>query len=357
MAEPVPSVYGRNVRIQGALLKKVSITDVARHAGVSVSTVSLVLRRKGNISESTTRKVHTSIGELGYIHNVTAANLRASTSNLIGLILPNFNDSFSVQVMSSIVRELETQGFMVFLAHPLNEYEHLEHCLLSFKQQRVAGIIYLASDTCSDTLPAQIRQCSLPLVAISQSPIRDNCNRVIRDNQQAAYLATHYLLGRGHRYIAYIGGQEHDLVRQQRLAGFHNAMAHSGILYRDNFSPVCDDNTLAACQATRLLLENKNTITALLCHSLDVMIGCLNGIRQVGRTVGKDIFLTRQVALIGFEDTLYVNLSSPAFTYISSASEKTGRQAANLLIRKIREPTQQTQYVTISGRLILRETA
>ncbi|EBD3314958.1 LacI family transcriptional regulator, partial [Salmonella enterica] len=101
----------------------------------------------------------------------------------------------------------------------------------------------------------------------------------------------------------------------------------------------------------------KNTITALLCHSLDVMIGCLNGIRQVGRTVGKDIFLTRQVALIGFEDTLYVNLSSPAFTYISSASEKTGRQAANLLIRKIREPTQQTQYVTISGRLILRETA
>lgn len=123
-------------------MKKVSIIDVAKHAGVSVSTVSLVLRQKGKISEATIGKVNAAITTLGYVHNVAAANLRANTSNLIGLILRDFSDSFSIKVMASIVQELEKQGYMVFLGQPLNDGEHLERTLLSFKQQGVAGVIY-----------------------------------------------------------------------------------------------------------------------------------------------------------------------------------------------------------------------
>lgn len=155
-------------------MKKVSIIDVAKSAGVSVSTVSLVLRQKGKISEATIEKVHAAITELGYVHNVAAANLRSNTSNLIGLILRDFSDSFSIKVMASIVQELEAQGYMVFLGQPQNEHEHLERCLLSFKQQGVAGVIYLASDAQRETLPALIRQCPLPLVVASQSPSKMN---------------------------------------------------------------------------------------------------------------------------------------------------------------------------------------
>jgi LacI family transcriptional regulator of maltose regulon len=97
-------------------LKKVSIIDVAKLAGVSVSTVSLVLRQKGKISDATIERVQSAINELGYVHNIAAANLRANTSNLIGLILRDFSDSFSIKVMASIVQELERQGYMVFLA-------------------------------------------------------------------------------------------------------------------------------------------------------------------------------------------------------------------------------------------------
>ncbi|HCM1918223.1 TPA: Mal regulon transcriptional regulator MalI [Salmonella enterica subsp. salamae serovar 28:r:e,n,z15] len=338
-------------------MKKVSIIDVAKRAGVSVSTVSLVLRQKGKISDATIKKVQAAIHELGYVHNVAAANLRSSTSNLIGLLLRDFSDSFSIKVMASIVQELETQGFMVFLAQPLNEHEHLERCLLSFKQQGVAGVVYLASDVSRDTLPTQIHQCPLPLIVVSQSPVKEACNLVLRDNQQAARLATRYLIERGHRYIAYLGGQENNLIRQQRLIGFRNTLTRYGIASREEFTPACDDNTRAASIAARQLLEKNNAITALLCHSPDAMIGCINGIQQVGRTVGKDVFLTQQVALIGFEDMLHINLTSPAFTYVSSASEETGRQAATLMIRKLKEPDLQTQSITLSGQLIIRESA
>ena len=179
----------------------------------------------------------------------------------------------------------------------------------------------------------------------------------MRDNQQAASLATRYLLERGHRYIAYLGGQEHDLIRQQRLVGFRSTLTRLGIATRDEFSPACGDDTYAASVATRQLLENNNAITALLCHSPDAMIGCIDGIHKVGRTVGKDVFLTQQVALIGFEDMLHVNLTSPSLTYVSSASEETGRQAAGLMIRRLKEPDLQTQRITLSGQLIARESA
>lgn len=155
-------------------MKKVSIIDVAKHAGVSVSTVSLVLRQKGKISEATIEKVNAAINTLGYVHNVAAANLRANTSNLIGLILRDFSDSFSIKVMASIVQDLEKQGYMVFLGQPQNDHDQLERCLLSFKQQGVAGVIYLASDTRTSTLPEKIRHCPLPLVVVSQSLLDEN---------------------------------------------------------------------------------------------------------------------------------------------------------------------------------------
>lgn len=87
------------------------------------------------------------------------------------------------------------------------------------------------------------------------------------------------------------------------------------------------------------------------------IIGCISGIHQVGRTLGKDVFLTQQVALIGFEDMLHVNLTSPSFTYVSSASEETGRQAAGLIIGQLKEPERQIQRITLSGQLITRESA
>ncbi|XTZ37385.1 Mal regulon transcriptional regulator MalI [Salmonella enterica] len=338
-------------------MKKVSIIDVAKQAGVSVSTVSLVLRQKGKISDATIEKVHAAIAALGYVHNIAAANLRANTSNLIGLILRDFSDSFSIKVMTSIVQELEQQGYMVFLSQPLNDGERLERCLLSFKQQGVAGVIYLASDSRTSRLPAQIRQCPLPLVVVSQSLLEEECDLVMRDNRQAASLATRYLIERGHRNIAYVGGAEDDLIRYQRLLGFRSVMTQHGLLLREEMTPASSDGTQAAGFATRQLLEKNNTITALLCHSPDALIGSIAGIHQTGRTVGKDVFLTQQVALIGFEDMLHVNLTSPAVTYVSSASEETGRQAAGLIIRKIKEPERQTQRITLSGQLIVRESA
>ena len=147
---------------------------------------------------------------------------------------------------------------------------------------------------------------------------------VMRDNRRGEP-AARYLIERGHRNIAYIGGRDGCRIREQRLLGFRSAMTQNGSVWREEYSPACTDDTQAAAMATRQLLEKNNTITALLCHSPDAMIGSISGIHR-GAHGGQRRVLTQQVALIGFEDMLHVNLTSPSLTYVSSASEETGRR-------------------------------
>jgi len=336
-------------------MKKVSIIDVAKAAGVSVSTVSLVLRQKGKISAQTIDKVQSAMTDLGYVYNVAAANLRANTSNLIGLILHDFSDTFTLKTTSSIVQCLEKRGYMVFLGQPADQDAPLEQCLLSFTGQGVAGVIYLTSNTHRQTLPEAITTCSLPVVAVTQVPFDCTIDLVTRDNRQASALATRFLIERGHRHIAYIGGERGCRMREQRILGYQSALLQNGLPFREELAPTCSEETEFARKIARHLLESNSKITALLCHSSHAIIGCLSAIQQLGRTVGKDVFLTQQVSLIGFEDMLQINLSAPSFTYISSASDEAGNQAVESILAKIKQPNRSAQHITLTGELVGKE--
>lgn len=111
----------------------------------------------------------------------------------------------------------------------------------------------------------------------------------MRDNRRGEP-AARYLIERGHRTIAYIGGRDGCRIREQRLLGFRSAMTQNGLIWREEYSPACTDDTQAAAMATRQLLEKNNTITALLCHSPDAMIGSISGIHGWGARWVKTCF-------------------------------------------------------------------
>ena len=185
------------------------------------------------------RKVQAAIAGLGYVHNVAAANLRASTSNLIGPVVCDLSDTFTLKVMTRIVQALEQQGYMALLAYPQDEEARLTQCLLAFSRQGVAGVIFLNANPRRQSLPEAMRDCPLPQVIVSQTPIDNADDLVVRDNRQAAALATRYLIGRGHRNIGYIGGEAESLLRAQRLEGYRQALQQHGLPFRAEWAPVC----------------------------------------------------------------------------------------------------------------------
>ncbi|HHO0797760.1 TPA: LacI family DNA-binding transcriptional regulator, partial [Aeromonas hydrophila] len=126
-------------------MAKVSIVDVARVAGVSVSTVSLVLRKKGHISQPTIVRVLRAIDELGYIYNQSAANLRSQKSNLIGLFFEQIESDFSIKILKTLIKALDKESFTVMVKTGQLQPSQLTSLLNEFKTQHVAGIILVAS--------------------------------------------------------------------------------------------------------------------------------------------------------------------------------------------------------------------
>ena len=303
------------------------------------------------------QKIRAAITELGYVHNVAAANLRSNTSNLIRLVIDDFNDTFSIEVMTSLVRNLELQGYMVFLSQPQNDETKLRRCMQSFLQQGVAGVVYISNDVSSRNIPVPVAEGHLPAVIVSRSGI-DGVHDIIEcNNREAGSSLTRYLIEHGHRNIAYLGGNKCSLIREDRLQGYHDALTQYGLPFRQEWVPECEENTFSADAVMGELLKKYNNITAILCHSSSTIIGCINGANRLGRTIGKDIFVSQQISVAGFEDMMHINLTSPSLTYVSSSSEETGFEAASLIIKKIKDPVQASQRIIINSQLILRKPA
>lgn len=185
--------------------KKITINDVALHAGVSVSTVSLVLSGKGRISPSTGQKVNAAVEQLGFVRNRQAALLRGGKTGVIGLIVSHFSDPFYAQLTAGLTGVLEAQGKMVFLTQGGRQGEHLLSRIDTLIAQGVDGIVIAGG--VSNTAEINARVNGLPVVFASRASYLDDADIIRPDNMQAAQMLTEHLIRGGHQRIAWLGGK------------------------------------------------------------------------------------------------------------------------------------------------------
>ncbi|HDJ2772788.1 TPA: LacI family DNA-binding transcriptional regulator, partial [Serratia rubidaea] len=145
-------------------IKKITITDVAQHAAVSVSTVSLVLSGKGRISSATVARVHQAIEQLGYVRNRQAATLRGAASGVIGLILRDIGDPFYAEMTAGLSEALEAQGKVLFLTQSGRDGAGLMRCFDTLLTHGVDGLVLAGGARAADDLQAQAAEQGVPLV-------------------------------------------------------------------------------------------------------------------------------------------------------------------------------------------------
>ncbi len=340
--------------------KKITITDVAQHAGVSVTTVSLVLSGKGRISDKTCHRVNSAIETLGYVRNQQAAMLRGSVSNVIGLIVSDISESFYAEVAAGISEILEAQGKVLFLTQCGKKGLHLARCLDSLSGYGVDGIIVGSGRFLSDEMKQKARDMHLPLVCAARASEFDDIDVIRPDNSQAAKIATEYLIKHGHRQIAYLGGESSSLTRAERLGGFCGTLIQYGLPFKSEWVVECDCKQQDAAEATKKLLNHHPKITAILCHKASIAMGAYFGVIGMGNSVGKDeneSYYSRQVALIGFGDVPEAELTDPPLTFISSSAREIGYSAANRMLQRIDAPDEQVQHIILPPKLIARGSA
>ena len=220
-----------------ATAKKITIHDVALAAGVSVSTVSLVLSGKGRISTATGERVNAAIEELGFVRNRQASALRGGQSGVIGLIVRDLSAPFYAELTAGLTEALEAQGRMVFLLHG----EQLAQRFSLLLNQGVDGVVIAGAAGSSDDLRRMAEEKGIPVIFASRASYLDDVDTVRPDNMQAAQLLTEHLIRNGHQRIAWLGGCNSTkiwpAVSQQLGAGVHFQPEASRGSYHGAFTP------------------------------------------------------------------------------------------------------------------------
>jgi LacI family transcriptional regulator len=329
-------------------LGSVGIKDVAKHAGVSVTTVSNVLNSTNRISLGTRERVRASIRELGYVRNAAAHQLRAGSSTTIGLIVPDGTNPF----YSSIARGAEDAaleaGGSVLVGNSHRSTEREARYIDLFEQQRVIGVLIAPVSDATDRIESLIQRGITPVV-VGRVPHPERCSSVSIDNVSGGYMATKHLLDIGRTRIAFIGPSGAPGV-VERLAGARMAIDES----KTATLQVIDspDSTVAAGRecGIELLTHRDSLPDGIFCANDLLATGILHAFfHATGIRVPEDI------ALIGYDDIDFASSAIVPLSSIRQPADLIGRTAVDLLNQELEDPSMRHRHVLFPPELVIRE--
>ena len=328
---------------------RITIADVARHAGVSKTTVSHVLSRKRPVSVVTRARVEEAIRELGYRPDGVARSLRTRTTHTVALIIPDITNPYYPAVARGLEDGLGGSTYRSFICntdrHPEREVEFLEDVC----DRGVDGIV-LDSFTLSGERLAELVPRGVPLVRIGTTVIDDpGFDTVHADDEQGAFDATRHLIRRPSRRVAMVQGPPGAGGR--RNEGFLRALRSEGVAGPALVLPG-EWTRAGGAAAMRRLLDLPDPPQAVFCANDLMAFGVLDAAREAGLAIPGDL------AVAGFDDIEAAAMTHPPLTTVSNPAYETGLLAGALLKERMRGDYLGTpRTVTLPCRLIRRATA
>jgi len=301
----------------------IRIQEVARAAGVSVSTVSRVLNGKDDVAAATKARVRKIIDELGYSSSLAAKSMRSHRTNVIGVVIFNLGLSFNTEVVRGIDQVVQAQGYdlMVYTSNRANHSDDPaweRKVVTQLNGSIVDGIIVVTPTT--SNLPTHY-----PLVTIEPCAAGD-FPAVLGTNCQGAREAVQYLLGLGHQRIGMIGGAARLLSARQRRQGYEEAHQQAGIPLAAELYAEGDYSSETAQGAARQLLTLQERPTAIFAANDQSAFAVLTVAAELG------IPVPQALSVIGFDNTPESAYTVPPLTTVDQSISRLGRRAAELLI-------------------------
>lgn len=328
-----------------------TVNDVANLAGVSRATVSLVNQSHARIPKETAERVRAAMATLGYTYNRAAANLRSQTSQALGLIIDDIRNPFLSELTSAVQDAAAQHGLMVYLAESAGDLVRQELLVRSFAEHAIAGLIICPAIGTSKESFKALQNSGIPICTIIRRIDDTDCDFVGSDNYEASRTATEHLIHQGCKSIAYIGGESIDPVRRARYSGYADALqfADLKLLAELDFQgKISRENTF---RFVRHICENNLTVDAIVCHNDFTTLAALFELRAFNYRPGADI------AVIGFDGTLDVEITSPPASTMRFHGDLIGREAVKILILRRSDPNREQEIIIQANDLVIRESS
>lgn len=327
----------------------VTIVDIANDAGVSKSTVSLVLRGGGPVREETVEKIRASIKRLGYVYNRSASNLRSSKSNIIGIIVVDLTNSFYAQMVVGVERVFRSAGYVSFVANSGDDVLRQNEIVQAIREQGVAGVIVSpARGTPQDSFDSLL-QDGVPVISAMRRLVGSRAPTIAPKNEEGAFAAVSHLLELGHRDIGFLGGFSNISVQQDRRAGYRRALEAAGLPSVPSYIQDCEVTQQSGELGIVRLLAANPKITAVLCYNDLVALGVLQYLRSSPRL--GPAFLS----VVGFDDLPEASLSWPTLTTVRLDAHALGERAAHSILRMISGGKPESESYETGVQLVVRD--
>lgn len=337
---------------------KVKLSDVAKKAGVSLTTVSHVINNipHARINDNTRQKIQKVVSELGYQPSKLARSLATGKTNIIGLaisgfISPFFSTSFFSELIRGIGSGLEELDKNLLLFHTKrgNFSDELYRNIVG--DNLVDGVI-LEGNFIKDEFILRLDDEGFPYILVGRELIQRNVNCILSDYIGGSMKAVKHLIMLGHKDIAFIGGPKLKTMTNivDRETGFVNAMKEKGINHNPKLVVHSDDITKdSGYKLMQKLIENNPRPTAVFAAHDLLAIGALEAIKQNGLNIPKDI------AVIGFDDLPEAMMVRPRLTTIRHAMFDIGNEAAKQLAQIINKEKGLVKKKILPSQLIIRD--
>jgi len=326
----------------------VTLTELARAAGCSVSTVSRALNSSDHpVNDATRERILALANELGYRPNMTARGLKMDRTFTIGLIVYNIGSPFTPVLIRGIQEYLKQRDYFSILISTDWDPELESEAVHQLISRSIDGVIFVESwrDESNNTLDL----ANKPYVFVYRLFNGSYANSVIMDDAFGARLAVEHLINLGHRRIAFIAGPQGWEASKERLEGYRAVLAENKLPYDPALVETGNWEVQSGYQATKNYLSMPDKPTAIFAANDFMALGAIYAIQDAGLNAPND------VAVVGYDDREFASFSKPTITTVCPPSFEMGQKVAQLILDRIENQTEVETPVRVPGRLIVRE--
>jgi DNA-binding LacI/PurR family transcriptional regulator len=335
--------------------------DIAKKAGVTKATVSMVVNNDHRITEATRQKVLKVVKELRYYPNESARKLAKGKADAIAFLVPRFGAPFIANIMDAFERRADQARKYVHGIHPYathNEIATLEEILSKILFGRKADAVVLLTQKPSAEIVLEFQKSKVPMILIENSMLGAHSIRV--NNLNGAYLATKHLTQRGRKNIGLIVGELNpekgigqNPATLERFQGFEKALKENGLeVKKQQFATVKEYEYEEGIASLSFLLENNPGLDSVFCAAGDVVaMGVMEEAKKRGISIPRDL------ALIGYDDMLAARLLDPALTTVRQSFGEIASLAFDMAVGAIEGKLKKEEHVLLEPQLIIRESA
>lgn len=322
-----------------------TIKDVAKMAGVSLSTVSKYING-GNVRSENAQAIAAAIAALEFRANPFARSLKTPHSRSVGILLPDISAPFFGSVVTALDSILREHGYHTIISC-YNSNHALERDNLRFLiSAGIDGLIYMPENLSAEEYYELTANYNIPMVQMDRYIQGVDCDAVLVDNADAVYAATSQMISRGHKRIAMISGPKSVSTAKERQVGYLRALSDHDILYDDTLFISRGHDFATGYQGFEALIDTGSPPSAVVATNYDITIGLFTAIRDRGLRIPEDI------DIFGFDCVQVCTMMKPPLPVVCQPEQQMGKTAAQYMIERIEGYKGQPRLIRLKCQLI-----